>query len=919
MDNLSREDPGLVSKDPMADSDVVELAEGKRYLGIRRELEHIVQEARAALNLVACTITVVDLKRNVLVQVAGDSRDSEFVLSMARRYVEYAPGKQHDEIWAEHFSHDNLIEAEELQDNGGGIIKRWLARKYGIHRALCLPIIRGHSLIGRMNCFVGESKLFDSFAFQLLQSYANQARLILERFRQERLLSRLNEQYRRLISSNPQDFMSQLVVQACELLDVSVCVVWLFSHGERTLRVAAATDQVKPAYRELALHADTEHIKRFFAEGRVLFVPRIEESKGEIVHRAVMKEHGWNSWFTGPLVFNGSILGAIDLFTQGEWLLSGWERQVFQSLVNYSASYLWNLQNLERRQKLDQAVKNLAKCKSVEEAKESLLEAIFKLAHTTRAAVGLFDPEQSQVVLTTREKDDIFIQTLKPGEGIIGTALRDFQSQLVPDVSKRKDFHRHFSDTRSEITVPILLAEATITDGISDSRPLRAIGALNAESAHLSAFTYDQLEDLELLAAQATGVLERLLEEEVWMRVHDYETKLAESQDREQLYATLLEGIQKAFGYSYVNIALVTRDRSRIQSKYVAGIDETKKAQFYELVDHDLLSEDILAIVARTMENAFPGPNDPKVDSAISKEFGLDKLFRVIIPIKDPISLDQALGTVSAGYSRRLRDHILERDVQLLTKFVDYAMRVFAQKNIHLLDNLTHEFRSPITGIRNHALYFQSRTHRIDSVRKDLLVNKLADIDFFCDALYNLVDTFEHAMGLPQLPYDYKSTNIYKEIIQKVVKQFETTARHDRLDPAIYSDQVLPNISLYVDPIRLTQVFTNLLANAIKYRRHKLEVAIHLESLSSEHVHSYLVKDWGIGVSSGNEERIFQRGFRTPEALRKGVLGSGLGLSIAREIMRKHDGDINLLQRADPTIFEITLPRSLRDKPPGGK
>lgn len=67
--------------------------------------------------------------------------------------------------------------------------------------------------------------------------------------------------------------------------------------------------------------------------------------------------------------------------------------------------------------------------------------------------------------------------------------------------------------------------------------------------------------------------------------------------------------------------------------------------------------------------------------------------------------------------------------------------------------------------------------------------------------------------------------------------------------------------------------------------------------------------DWGIGVAEGLEEKIFEEGFRAAAAIESDVTGSGWGLTIARQLMREHGGDLILKNRAKPTEFDILIPK----------
>jgi signal transduction histidine kinase len=73
--------------------------------------------------------------------------------------------------------------------------------------------------------------------------------------------------------------------------------------------------------------------------------------------------------------------------------------------------------------------------------------------------------------------------------------------------------------------------------------------------------------------------------------------------------------------------------------------------------------------------------------------------------------------------------------------------------------------------------------------------------------------------------------------------------------------------------------------------------------------------DWGIGVKQGLEDKIFDEGFRAPEAIGSNVTGTGLGLTIARKIIRELGGDLTLVRRYKPTEFQLLLPKKLQGEP----
>jgi signal transduction histidine kinase len=127
-----------------------------------------------------------------------------------------------------------------------------------------------------------------------------------------------------------------------------------------------------------------------------------------------------------------------------------------------------------------------------------------------------------------------------------------------------------------------------------------------------------------------------------------------------------------------------------------------------------------------------------------------------------------------------------------------------------------------------------------------------------------------------------------------------------KLDPPA-SPVIVP-----VDRDALAQVLVNLLSNAEKYSGERRTIEVRVET-KDESI-SIKVLDRGPGVPRGSEERIFEQFYRAHDSLASGVQGSGLGLTLARQIARAHGGDVTWEARdGGGSCFTITLPKETRD------
>jgi signal transduction histidine kinase len=112
------------------------------------------------------------------------------------------------------------------------------------------------------------------------------------------------------------------------------------------------------------------------------------------------------------------------------------------------------------------------------------------------------------------------------------------------------------------------------------------------------------------------------------------------------------------------------------------------------------------------------------------------------------------------------------------------------------------------------------------------------------------------------------------------------------------------------DSDALAQVIVNLLSNAEKYSNHdkQIEIRIQLHELPLPYA-EVQVLDRGSGVPRGCEEKIFEKFYRAHDSLSSGVQGSGLGLTLARQIARAHGGDVVFQPReGGGSCFSLRMP-----------
>ena len=391
--------------------------------------------------------------------------------------------------------------------------------------------------------------------------------------------------------------------------------------------------------------------------------------------------------------------------------------------------------------------------------------------------------------------------------------------------------------------------------------------------------------------------------------------QIISKEDWDEVVRIVTDAIAKVLRYDYVNISVLQTETRTIQTELVIGLPFGSPEDFKRMARHPLDGNDIQSDIVSSRQIEVPGANDPRFDQSIYRRFGHDRLIRVFMPMI-AASSDRVIGTVEAGYRSTEWQYIYEDDVRILKQFVDYAAEALERRRHGLLDEITHELRAPVVGIRSNVSYLE---RHFESVDRELIRRKFGDILADCELLLYQVKELEYFLGRPpQLP-KIERTLVYRDVIIAAIQQLVPELRSSGLDVGRveYNPDDIGRVgALYVDRGQLKQVVFNLLVNAIKYAEddpEKFAIRISVERIREGWAISF--KDWGIGIRPEYASRVFDVGFRVPEAIARSTSGSGLGLAISSRIMHGMGGDLILRCNRKPTEFVMILPRRLQEVP----
>lgn len=274
------------------------------------------------------------------------------------------------------------------------------------------------------------------------------------------------------------------------------------------------------------------------------------------------------------------------------------------------------------------------------------------------------------------------------------------------------------------------------------------------------------------------------------------------------------------------------------------------------------------------------------------------------------IVIDEAIAQCFTSYvNERLRE-LQQLQIQLARTNQELTRLVRAnQDNISVL---AHELKTPLNSIIGYSELFL-RHQRRTTAEKDSLP-KLEHIERVLRngrQLLRLVnDTLELSRAdNAKIPLRLMPTDL-KSLINSVVEVLEPMALAKELQMVV--DYSLAPLQVLTDPLRLQQIITNLLSNAIRYTQ---QGKIHLIcQVLNDNQWELLISDTGQGIASENQERIFEPFFRVGSNPHSYLPEStGLGLAIVARLVKLLQGKIELISQLEVgSKFTVTLPLEVR-------
>lgn len=245
---------------------------------------------------------------------------------------------------------------------------------------------------------------------------------------------------------------------------------------------------------------------------------------------------------------------------------------------------------------------------------------------------------------------------------------------------------------------------------------------------------------------------------------------------------------------------------------------------------------------------------------------------------------------------------VLERE-RLYEKQQEVQLQIQGERlRADMLRSISHDLRTPLTGIMGLTSTFLNNYDKIDdTVKKDFLSTIYNDADWLNELVENILQTTRFEEGKVKLNAEQEAA---EEIITEAIAHVNKREINHKIHVKLPDDIIL----FYADGILIRQVIINLLNNAVNHTPDGSEIYV-TTYLKNDCVF-FEVTDNGPGIKEADLSHIFERYYHRTVKNASGRRGIGLGLSLCKSIVEAHGGEITIKNRVPHgTTAAFYIPR----------
>ena len=254
------------------------------------------------------------------------------------------------------------------------------------------------------------------------------------------------------------------------------------------------------------------------------------------------------------------------------------------------------------------------------------------------------------------------------------------------------------------------------------------------------------------------------------------------------------------------------------------------------------------------------------------------------------IEMQQSIDQATSDLRETLEQlEIQNVELDIAKKRAQEAARVKSE----FLANMSHELRTPLNGVIGFTR--QMLKTRLSTSQQDYLQTIEKSANNLLTIINDILDFSKLEAGkllLENIPFDFT------ESLDEVMKLLAPSAHEKGLELTLKVDHRIPS-GMIGDPLRIQQVLTNLIGNAVKFtERGNIDVSVELKTDRDESLElQFMVRDTGIGISERQQAQLFQAFSQADASISRRYGGTGLGLVITQKLVSQMGSEVSLTSR----------------------
>ncbi|WP_299523399.1 sensor histidine kinase KdpD [uncultured Lutibacter sp.] len=228
-----------------------------------------------------------------------------------------------------------------------------------------------------------------------------------------------------------------------------------------------------------------------------------------------------------------------------------------------------------------------------------------------------------------------------------------------------------------------------------------------------------------------------------------------------------------------------------------------------------------------------------------------------------------------------------------------YKQKQLAEVKSDLINNITHEFKTPIATISTALEAMKNFNALNDKVKSEKYIaianTQVSKLDLMVEKILETAALNHEELAINKQPFNLV------EVVEEVVEKYKII----NTDKTFKFSNSIETTLLNLDKFHFENALGNIIDNAIKYGGN----IINIELTSIKNKIIIVIKDNGNGISKAHKEKVFDQFYRIPMGNTHNVKGFGIGLYYTKKIIEKHGGNVTIIyDKNNSTLFKIELP-----------